>query len=173
MHLTEKEFKQWNRADSYWDGRWQYIQPIITITRIVLHSSDVLNPSILEVKTHGKRLFSNSETMDYRAWGQEPTYKQQIFNTWPDKDWDLVIALHAFEMTVNGTGNNQRATFRNIMEHTDHAIVCFPIDQRSNHYHQRRIGLSTIKDWSLGIDPVSDIIISGLKPRYIGYWNFT
>ena len=121
--MTEPEFRELEREDKYWKGRWDYFKEAIDIAESGIEDGSV--NSVLEVGPYKRPLVRGSDVMDKNPHCPDAKHRWDATETpWPigDNEYDLFIALQVWEHL----GDKQKEAFGEVMRTSKKAVLSFP-----------------------------------------------
>lgn len=163
--ITFEEFKEFEKQDPYYKGRWVYFKKVINIINKLSISS------VLELGPYKRPIIHNSDVMDLNDSFYNLTYHHNAGQVpWPieDSKYDLFIALQVWEH-LNGC---QAEAFKEVMRISKMAILSFPLNWNCPGDFHHGITEKQIAEWTLHVKPVKKIKVKTGKTRIIYFYKF-
>ncbi len=154
LPIDARRFRQLERGDPYWRGRWEYLFPVAKLIRR-------LQPrSVLEIGPGPERFVPGSDTLDIDE-TVEPTYRHDAgVAPWPcvPGSYDLVVGLQCWEH-FNGRQHIAFAEALRAASPAGHVLISVPYLWTKTNAEHRGIGTARIRQWTLGRNPIRRVLV--------------
>jgi len=166
--MTLSEFRELEKHDPYYEGRWKYFKKVIGIINRESFKC------VLELGPYKQPIVHGSDIMDIRADFTNLTYEHDATNIpWPieDKKYDLFIALQVWEHLEN----KKQDAFNEVMRISKMAILSFPLNWNCPGDCHHGITKKDIAEWTLNTVPAKKIKVrvgSFLKKKTHGIESY-
>ncbi len=151
--ITHADFLAAKAADSYYAGRWGYLELVAKLIEGLR-----LEGKSLELGPHTLPLIVDGETMDkdWRLSGITYSHDATVL-PWPceDKQFELFVALQVWEHL----GDCQAKCFGEVMRVAKRAILSVPYRWKHAEQSHRMITPETIRRWTMGIPPTKYFVV--------------